>query len=44
MKTRDTNLEAGLRKCITRAIHEFGIERFKQTSMFLSNEMKRNSK
>tara|TARA_R110002124_G_scaffold247706_2_gene412836 strand:- start:1511 stop:1639 length:129 start_codon:yes stop_codon:yes gene_type:complete len=33
-------MEATLKKCITKAIREFGLENFKKTSMFLSNESK----
>jgi hypothetical protein len=31
-------MEATLKKCISNAIREFGLENFKKTSMFLSNE------
>jgi hypothetical protein len=31
-------MEAALKACVEKAIREFGIENFKRTSLFLSNE------
>ena len=31
-------MEAVLKKCVAKAIREFGVENFKRTSLFLSNE------
>ena len=35
-------MEEALKKAVTKAIEEVGLENFKKTSMFLSNEKKPN--